>query len=266
MPRLVWLTDIHLNFVESVHLQAFLDQVDNVEPDHVLIGGDIAEAHDVASYLVQLQQRWQVPLYFVLGNHDFYHSSIADVRYKIAECCRQHPALIYLSQTESVQLTADVALVGHDGWADGRMGDYHASPIMLNDYQLIQDLAKLTRQQRRSKLNALGDEAAGHVHNGLSAALTSNTHVYLLTHVPPFREACLYDGRIADDDWAPHFTCQAVGHVIMEIMPDHPNCELTVLCGHSHHKADIQPLPNVHVLTGGATYGHPAIAATWDLE
>ena len=76
--RFAWLTDIHLNFCPG-RVQELLDRVDATEPDAVLIGGDIAEAPDVTGYL----QRFATlnrPVYFVLGNHDFYRGSIRQVR------------------------------------------------------------------------------------------------------------------------------------------------------------------------------------------
>ena len=33
-------------------------------------------------------------------------------------------------------------LVGHDGWADARLGDYERSQVQLNDFVLIEELAR----------------------------------------------------------------------------------------------------------------------------
>ncbi len=88
----------------------------------------------------------------------------------------------------------------------------------------------------------------------------------LLTHIPPLREACWHDGKISDDDWAPFFTCRAVGDAILEIMADHPRQQLTVLCGHTHGAGVAHPLPNVEILTGGAKYGHPAVQRIFEWD
>ena len=93
----------------------------------------------------------------------------------------------------------------------------------------------------------------------LPAALDRYASVYLLTHVPPLREACWYNGAIPNDEWAPPFTCKAVGDAILEIMPDYPHRELTVLCGHTHGSGEAHPLPNVWIFTGAAVYGFPAV-------
>jgi hypothetical protein len=156
--------------------------------------------------------------------------------------------------------------VGHDGWSDGRLGNYPRSLVKMNDYKLIMELTGLNKLDRWEVLKRLGDEAAEHLRRVLPPALETYREVALLTHVPPFREACWHEGRISDDDWAPHFTCQASGQAVLEIMRQHPDRRLTVLCGHTHGGGETAPLQNLHVITGGAEYGNPAIAKVFEFE
>ena len=95
--RLAWLTDLHLNFVARRTLKRFIEEVAALKPDAVLLGGDVGEAGTVAGFLETLARAWQVPIYFVLGNHDFYHGSIRQVHADIAALTRRVPALLYLS-------------------------------------------------------------------------------------------------------------------------------------------------------------------------
>jgi hypothetical protein len=90
-------------------------------------------------------------------------------------------------------------------------------------------------------------------------ALSQFNEVIVLTYVPPFRESCLYSGKPGNDNWLPHFTCKAVGDVLMEMATAYPNCQMTVLCGHSHHEANVAMLPNLVMKTGAATYGEPQL-------
>jgi 3',5'-cyclic-AMP phosphodiesterase len=257
--RLLWLTDIHLNFVESPRQREFLQRVAENGADVILLSGDIAEADDVAHFLTQLHSAWQTPLYFVLGNHDYYFGSIADVRRQVSDLCEQSPRLHYLTQEEVIELTPEVGLIGHDGWADARVGDYERSTVMMNDYRLIAELAALGKRERLPVLRALGEAAAEHVRRWLPAALAKYPRVFLVTHVPPLREACWHEGQISDDEWAPHFVCQALGAAVLEIMAHYPQRRLTVLCGHTHGSGVCHPLPNVEIFTGGASYGNPDI-------
>jgi hypothetical protein len=131
--------------------------------------------------------------------------------------------------------------------------------VRLNDWRLIDELAGLDDEQRLEKLEALGDEAAEHFRSVLPEALARYAHMLVLTHVPPFREACWHDGRISDDDWLPHFSCKAVGDVLLAAMKARPDRQMTVLCGHTHGAGEAQILPNLRVLTGGAEYGKPRL-------
>ena len=107
----------------------------------------------------------------------------------------------------------------------------------MQDYRLIAELAGRDKRQRREVLQSLGDEAAAHIRQVLPRALADHRDVVLLTHVPPWREACWYEGRLSDDQWAPHFSCRAMGEAILECAAAHPDQRLTVLCGHTHGQA-----------------------------
>ena len=104
MLRLAWATDIHLNFVdESVRSRLFDELRDRC--DAVAISGDIGESHDVVAHLQQMERALQRPIYFVLGNHDFYRGSIAATRRAVAELASRSQYLVYLTATDVVELT-----------------------------------------------------------------------------------------------------------------------------------------------------------------
>jgi 3',5'-cyclic-AMP phosphodiesterase len=268
MKRLAWLTDIHLNFLPPEAVEAFLWSVEATEADAFLIGGDIGEAPNVAFHLTALGDRARRPIYFVLGNHDFYRGSIAGVRATVRELCAASPNLRWLPDAGVIPLTDDTCLVGHDGWGDGRLGDYRGSDVILNDWGLIEEFGGFEEHPdiRLAKLHALGDEAAVHFRRVLPEALRRFHHVVVLTHVPPFRESCWHAGKISEDNWLPHFTCKAVGDALLESMSAAPDHKMTVLCGHTHGSGEAQILPNVRVLTGGANYGNPVIQRTLEVD
>ena len=163
MKRIAWCTDIHLNFAKPDSLAEFLHRLREADPDLLLIGGDIAEATDVVHYLEVLDHHLTRPIYFVLGNHDFYFGSIHRVRQDVRASCASSDNLVYLTDAGVVELSDGVGLVGHDGWADARIGNYERSMIMMNDYRLIEELAGVTKEERWPLLQALGDAAAAAV-------------------------------------------------------------------------------------------------------
>ncbi len=277
MKRLAWLTDIHLNFVSPDNVAVLVHQVQQGYPDAVFVGGDIGEADSFAGFLRRLVALLELPIYFVLGNHDFYHGSITAVREAARSLHRDSTQLHWLPDADVIHLTDEATLVGHGGWGDGRIGNFLQSDVLLNDYALIQELRQLHRPDAVSpesiltpklleKLRSLGDEAAEHLREVIPKALEESGHVIVLTHVPPFQEACWHQGQISDKNWAPHFTCQAVGDVLEEFMKLYPNRRMTVLCGHTHSSGQAQILANLEVLTGGAEYGQPRVQQILEIE
>lgn len=267
--RLVWATDIHLNFVRDAEVTRFVERVAATEPDAVLLGGDIGEAVDLVGYMEMFADQLQRPIYFVLGNHDYYGSDVQTVR----ACAQALDSrwLHWLPATGVVRLTPDTALVGHGGWGDARAGDFGGSDIVLSDYLLIGDLRDAApghgkdptailndRPALRRVLQALGDDAAASLAPIIADAVRTNTRVIVLTHVPPVAEACWHEGQTSHPHWLPLFTCQAIGDVLRAVAAAHPSCQVTVLCGHTHGAGQARVLPNLLTYTRGATYGHPS--------
>ena len=259
IKRLAWATDIHLDFVSAGEVLEFCERVVHASCDAFVITGDIAEGTSVAGYLQTLAAHIPVPIYFVLGNHDFYGARIREVRAAVTQLAGNISNLHYLPASGVVPLTEQTALIGCDGWGDLHHGNGFASRVEMQDHYLIRDLAALPPIGRFARLRALGEEEAARVRACLPQALREFQHVILATHVPPFREACWHRGKISDDDWLPHFTCKAVGDALLEIMTEYRDRKLTVLCGHTHGAGAAQVLPNLTVLTGGARYGRPAL-------
>jgi Icc protein len=257
--RLAWLTDLHLNFLDDAVLDNFIELLAGTDADGFLIGGDTAEATDIEPHLSRLAERVTRPIYFVLGNHDYYQGSVATVRETASQVAARISDLHWLPERGVVELTAKSALLGHGGWGDGRLGDYANSRVLLNDYLLISDLAGLSPERRLTALNELGDQAAARVRELIVPAVAEFSNLIFLTHAPPFRQACWYNGHISNDQWLPHFTCKAVGDVLFEVMEQNPAVMLTVLCGHTHGEGHAEILPNLVVDTGPAVYGAPRI-------
>jgi len=263
--RLGWVTDVHLNFVSPEGRERFYAQLRAAKLDGLLLGGDVGEADSVTTLLAEMADELKIPIYFVLGNHDFYHASIDGVRESVARAAAASPWLHWLSASEVISLTGNTALVGHDSWADGRLGNFFHSDVLLNDFLLIADLCGLKQQELYEKLNALGDEAAEFLDKRVREALTTHQHVMVLTHVPPFRESCWHEGKISSDDYLPHFACRAAGERLANLMRAHPDRTMVVLCGHTHGAGLVRILDNLEVRTGGATYGKPALQEVMEM-
>ena len=152
---------------------------------------------------------------------------------------------------------------------------------IIEDYEIQRELGAgafarvyLARQISLDRLVALkvsppmGNEAR--TLGDLLARAPPTEELLVLTHVPPFPEACIYAGEQSEPAWLPWFTCIATGEVLTSYARAHPTTKITVLCGHSHGAGACRPEPNLEVRTGGwprgvEGYGNPIVQATLEL-
>ncbi len=73
--KFAWLTDIHLNFLYEDKRKQYYEKI-MLNCDAIVISGDIAEAKSITSILKEMAHHIKKPIYYVLGNHDFYHGHI----------------------------------------------------------------------------------------------------------------------------------------------------------------------------------------------
>ncbi len=266
MRRLAWATDVHLNFLDKGGVEAFANALKSQGADAVILTGDIAEAPTLEPLLNAVARLIGVPIYFVLGNHDYYRSSIAAVRARMVELNKSSKLLRWLPDLGVVHLTPGIGLVGVDGWSDARYGSYEKSPVMLNDFFHIEELTGLDKEARRRKLNQLGDDEAARLRGPLWEALERYEKALVAVHVPPFKEATWHEGKVSNDDYLPHFSCRAVGDVLLEAARAFPKRKIRVLCGHTHGFGKVEVLPNLAVVTGAAEYGEPKVQGVFELS
>ncbi|MFA5766905.1 MAG: metallophosphoesterase [Candidatus Paceibacterota bacterium] len=266
--RLAWASDVHLNFLHNgSDIYTYIDSI-RAQADALVITGDIDESTRICETLGFFDTLFDKPVYFVLGNHDFYYGSIKDVRRMVSRFAYSSRNLHYLSNTPTIELSKTTALLGHDGWADGRLGDLEGSDVILNDFSLIEELNcwkrdswqfKLDKVKLRLALEKFGDEAAKYLALVLYPAVNKYKHVIVATHIPPFREAAWHEGKPSDDNFLPYFACKAIGDVLLAVALENPKCQITVLCGHTHSGGEVDITPNLKVITAPSQYGKPLV-------
>ena len=258
-----WITDPHFNFVDKKGMEAFIKYVASKRPDVLWIGGDIAESSNFYKKLKTLAKNLKVPIYFVLGNHDYYGSSIKHVRERISKWMKKSSSeesklLHWLPECGVVPLPDNSCLVGHGGFYDGKLGDYARSAVRLADQEVISEFMGIPRMLQATIMEKLANDAAQYMANILEEA-TSYQRIFILTHVPPFEKSSVYNGRISGKGWLPYFCSPTMGDVILDFAERHPEIAIEVLCGHTHGAGQALITPNVFATTGGARYGHPSI-------
>ena len=298
--KLAWTSDLHLVFLKpssnatETGLLTWLERLARQSFDALAISGDISEAPHLHRHLELLESYVQRPIYFVLGNHDYYRSSIKEVLPALSGFLSGTTYLHCLDLMEFVELTPDTALMGHGCWGDGGYGDFFSSRVMLNDWKVIEELRKwrrgpwrlacmprcgachqeilkrpvvpedLDRESMAQQLRILGQRAADHIRSVLPKALEARPNVVLLTHAPPFAPRSVRT-KISWDWWAPHAGCKAAGDAIEEIMDGFPQCQLLILSGHVHSASCIQITRNIEQRTAAAQYGEPKIEEVIEL-
>ena len=257
MSKIAWATDIHLDHIsqKEAPYQNWVESIKSSQCESLLLTGDIATAPTLDDWLQRVSVDIQIPIYFVLGNHDYYHGSINEVRTALG--LSKHPNLHWLGKGEVTRLSDSTSLVGHGGWGDTRVGDFFTTNIRVNDHRLIEELSNIERTHLKRKLLSLGTEAAENIKNALKSASTQIN--IIATHVPPFRSSTWYNGRYGDIEWMPDFCCGAVGEMLLEHAKENPEQQFIVYCGHTHGEGRHMPLPNLQVFTGKAEYGQPSL-------
>ena len=268
--KLVWVTDIHLNFLESADRKRFYQDIVATKSNAVLVSGDIAEAPTVYDILEEMAQHIAKPIYFVLGNHDYYQSSVENVRQTITQLSQENPSINWLPETGLVQLNKDTLLLGEDCWADGRCGNYAESRVMLNDSRMIQELQEgsmIGKYQLLDAMQKLADSDAEKLKKKLQLAIQKHSpkRIIVLVHLPPFRESCMHEGKISNDDYLPFFASKITGDVLLNAAKANPGINFLVLCGHTHTSSYYKPHDNLTVKAGSVEYGNPIIQEVIEL-
>lgn len=266
MAKIIWCTDLHLNFLNQAKLRKFSDsifQLTSLNKDlaGIVVTGDISEATTIEEHLKFIAKDHSLPIYFVLGNHDYYKGSFAQVRKQVNDLCCFQPNLRFLTTENSFcRLSADIAIVGHDGWYDGLYSDWFARHVVeMADYNLISEFAEISnRFMLHEALKARAREGAKQVKTRAQEAIDKGMKkIVIATHVPPWRQNSVYKGEISDESWLPNFSSKIMGDAILSISEENPEVKFEVLCGHSHGDAEYSPNGSIRSRTGFSEYGRP---------
>lgn len=264
--KLIWTSDIHLNFLHNKEdlRNEFYNKLKKAgDSDSViLITGDIAESHNVVMYIEEMQKQTGKKVAFVLGNHDFYGSSVQAVKdsVKYLNHLAHHP----------IELNRETILIGVDGWGDTRNGDYEHSRLTMSDWWYIDDLKKEYDKGMRplkKQLMKLADSDAGKLKRRVLKYLEKGyKRIIIATHVPPFKEACFNAGKKSLPGGLPFFSSKCLGDTILPIAKKHSEVDFLWLSGHTHSRAKWKPLPNLTNLVAKSEYYRPQIEDIIDVE
>lgn len=273
MKKLAWLTDIHLDHyckTKTGTVKKFCEEVLRAaEPDFIVMTGDITNGRDIKEHFEEMAKYWtSIPVYYVLGNHDYYHSSFEAVRKQMDEFVKANPNFHYLSHKDHFELVPGWAIAGHDGWYDGGYADwFDRGTVIMQDYYLITEfyVAAFIPPTYTSYdphiiydcLQTKAKECVRHIEQVLPNAMKNYKNVLYATHIPPFKEACIHKGQISDDGWLPNFSSKRAGDALLKVAKANQGSKLFVLCGHTHSDGVVEMTKNLTCYTGASRYGFP---------
>lgn len=272
--KLAWATDIHLDFLQqeggrALVQFAFAEPLAASNANAVLISGDISLSDTIEDHLEIIDEAVHCPVYFVLGNHDFYGGSFDSVRARVENVCRGSKNLRYLSaEEEPIELTPDITIVGHDGWYDAYYGRPFSAGLVMTDWLQISNFSDhLHRIPGGSTIDPHGIvdvareasyNAAEHVLSVARKAAIRSKNVIVVTHVPPFPEVHAQGGKGNNDASIPWYTSKFMGDAIRQVAEENPSVSFSVFCGHTHTKARVKDSHNIECYVGGSEYGEPS--------
>lgn len=251
-------SDTHLNFTFPWTQYSFAAKIAAEQPKGLFLPGDIACGLTVEHMLTFLVKKLNIPIYFVLGNHDSYGTSFKETHDTIREVCKEYPNLIWLTDRESIKLTDEACVIGDDGWYDARLGQ--TAYIAYNfDWMTIKEFRKLKSfDDKLIYSRFLADQSTATLKNKLENALEEFQTVYIVTHMPPWREAVRGLGTEAEEFWLPYSINHHMGRMIENVMRDRGNQNVIVLSGHTHTPVIINVSHNIEcVVQNGKYLGTP---------
>lgn len=263
MTYYAWATDTHLDFLANQQ-NAFLNFAESLVKDNptgVFLTGDISTAKGLILHLSQIERVVQRPIYFVLGNHDYYGGSIEQVRKAMRELGNTSQFLRYMPTMPYYALSPSTAVVGHDGWYDAYHGDWQGSTFQMPDWTAIHEFREINGNKATivTQARKLAFEGVTHIHDGIKKAVRYHKNIIILTHYPPFKESHIYQGRVGDDSAQPWFTSKMLGDVLLDASKAFPTHTFTVLAGHTHGQFSGKIRDNLLVNVGGAEYNQPKL-------
>jgi len=276
MTKLAWATDIHLDCISERPevLVAFGESLVAEKPDAILITGDISLAPSLIYHLSALERVVNRPVYFVLGNHDFYKGSVEQVRKEMKDVSNMSQYLKYLPTTPYVALSPSTALVGHDGWYDAGYGDTKQTNFIMRDWMSIAEFVNggafdspgMYGGQHSPNIGKiisiakkLAHEGVTHVMDGIKKAVRYHKTIVIATHFPPFQESHIHEGRVGDAGAMPWYTSRMMGDMLRQAAGAYPKVRFEVFCGHTHGAFDGQIDQNLYCHVGAAEYGKPRL-------
>jgi Icc protein len=253
--KYLWYTDTHLDKLLPWTLFRFIRHIKKENPKGIFLTGDISNGIMTCFHLKLLAKFIKCPIYFVLGNHDYHLTSIAKQHEKIRALCKKYPNLIWMTESDVIDLHHEVGLIGVEGWYDAQLGNPKYLKATM-DWFMTEEFRKLPNMEARIEaFRALADQSCHILEDKLEKALAQDFKtIYILTHFPPWKEATRDEGTFLEKYFLPYNVNMRLGQMIERVMADRKKRNVTVLAGHTHTDCWIHVSRNIECKVNKAKY------------
>lgn len=258
MSTLGWFSDPHLDGCSLERIDEFAEELRALDADAWIATGDLAESDTFAEFFERVAMIVKKPMYFLLGNHDYFYSSFAKVHETAKALHERSEYARWIRLSRVVKLSEKSALVGHDGFADRRAGTVE-SKVLIGDQYAIEDFKYRPRETQIRIAREEADRSAMHLLTVVPEAMAWADTVYVALHAPPFAQAARHNRQEQDPEWAPHFVNVAAGRVLKELAEGNPTKKIIVLCGHTHERCTLHVRGNLIARVAESKYHHPRV-------
>lgn len=248
---IIWATDVHLNYFTDEYITNFgktLSQ--SYKASGLIISGDISLGNKLERNIKTLSNAVQMPIYLVLGNHDFWYSSFNKTESLLDDICKDK-SIINLNK-DFVKINDDTVITGFTGWYDCRFGTIDKD-VQMNDWIKIEDFKNqdpiILSQNRSASYLSFKDRSISFKDTGIKNQI-------IVTHFPPFENLIK-----EKDDSKPFYGSSDSGKMLLEIKNNFD--KVICLSGHTHNRARYN-IDNLSCYVGEACRGKPSLAGIID--
>ncbi len=155
--KFIFVSDIHIGSNPPKTLSNIIKHIQKLNPDFVLIGGDLFDSSSFKIQDVEALKNLQMPIYFVTGNHEYY------VKNHLSHLTNLHSLGVKILDNQCIQLD-EINLIG--------ISDNQPKDHKINIFQSLynKDLFNLLLVHQPSIWQKVRDKAnlmlSGHTHNG----------------------------------------------------------------------------------------------------
>lgn len=229
--KILFTSDLHMTFSNCDEILSILQsQLEKCSPDALAISGDISDQHSLNTY--GFFTRFDLPVVFCLGNHDFAFDSIehthARIRHDREECLSIGAKNAHCLDIEGHFDTHGVRFYGNVLWYDG---------TLCNRPDRDRWMRKVWDRWLDSQIEDFhpAEEFAGCVSRIKASqdGAPAGQKLVLLTHTVPLRALNAFDAETPDS--IPN--CYSGTENLFDpygIRPD------LALCGHTHRRAECE--------------------------